>query len=482
MPRRPRFQVGVIGLGVIGSRVAAALRQEGHQVFVWNRSPRREPCFLGSPAAVAESAKILQVFVSDDDAVLGLIDTLGDSLTPEHIFLCHATVSPETARQAAAAVEKRGAKFLDAPFTGSRDAAESRQLTYYIGGEPLVLEKVRAILQASSQQIIHLGKIGDASLIKIACNLVAATQLQAVTEALALVAASQIPPSKFAEAMKHNGASSPLVGMKLPRIIAQNFEPHFALKHMFKDMQHAVRSGERVGLQLPVADVTRSLLFEGLKEGWGDLDFAALARHYFEVADPVLEEKDEPEAEPQPESRESPESSESRESSEPEPDSEKKTPAEQEPDRKDSTESKEPEKPEPEEKPEPAIGQASAKPKDPAPDPSDEPKKAEGGATKETEEKKPDPDTQSDGNKAAKEEKSSDQKKEPAPDEEKTEPSAKKEDEQPDAEEIDSKKEPNREPKDGDAEKVEEEAADSEPASDKPKKPGLFGWLGRKSN
>jgi len=302
MPRRPRFQVGVIGLGVIGSRVAAVLRHEGHQVYVWNRSPRREPCFLGSPNAVAESAKVLQVFVPDDDSVLGLIDLLGDSLTSEHTFICHATISPETTRKAADLVEQRGAKFLDAPFTGSRDAAENRQLTYYIGGDPNVLTRVRPILEVSSQHILHLGKVGEASLIKIATNIVSASQVQAVIEALALVAASQIPPSKFAEAMKLNGGASPLLGMKLPSIIGQEFDAHFTLKHMFKDMQHAIRSGERVGLQLPVTDVTRSLLFEGLKEGWGELDFSALARHYFEVADPVLEEKtdvtDQPESAP----------------------------------------------------------------------------------------------------------------------------------------------------------------------------------------
>lgn len=291
MPRRSRFQIGVIGLGVIGSRVAAALRQEGHQVYVWNRSPRREPCFLGSPSAVAASAKVLQIFVPDDDSILGLIDLLGDSLTSEHTFICHATISPETTRKAAELVEKRGAKFLDAPFTGSREAAENRQLTYYIGGDPHHLTRVRPILEVTSKNILHLGKIGEASLIKIATNIVSATQVQAVIEALALVAASQIPPSKFAEAMKVNGGTSPLTGMKLPAIISQDFDAHFTLKHMFKDMQHAIRSGERVGLQLPVTDVTRSLLFEGLKEGWGDLDFSALARHYFEVADPVLEEK-----------------------------------------------------------------------------------------------------------------------------------------------------------------------------------------------
>src|SRR5215510_2349693 len=116
MARPARRHAGVIGLGIIGSRVAANLRKAGYQTWVWNRTPRPEPNFLSSAAEVAESAKIIQIFVSDGPALIETIEAMAPVLGPEHIILNHATVSPKETSAAARLVEEQHANYLDAPF------------------------------------------------------------------------------------------------------------------------------------------------------------------------------------------------------------------------------------------------------------------------------------------------------------------------------------------------------------------------------
>jgi len=117
-------KIGVIGLGIIGRGVTANLRRKGFQVFVWNRTPRPVPNFVGSPAELAQLCDYIQIFVSDDEALLETVQRLSEKLTPKHIVLAHSTVAPASMRAAADIVGRCGARFVDAPFTGSKLAAQ----------------------------------------------------------------------------------------------------------------------------------------------------------------------------------------------------------------------------------------------------------------------------------------------------------------------------------------------------------------------
>src|SRR5207253_9639048 len=117
MTRTIRKRVGIIGLGIIGRRIADHLRHQGLSVFVWNRTPRPVPNFVGSPTELAQTCNYLQLFVSDDDALMRMIQVMTPSLTERHIVVPHATVSPDTMREAAALVERRGARLVEAPST-----------------------------------------------------------------------------------------------------------------------------------------------------------------------------------------------------------------------------------------------------------------------------------------------------------------------------------------------------------------------------
>src|SRR3982751_4339239 len=229
MARRTKKNVGVIGLGIIGSRVADNLRRLGFHVFVWNRNPRPIPNFVGAPAELAEMCDYVQIFVSDDDALLQVAKQLSPGLAPRHIVLAHCTVAPATMVAAAQIIERRGARFVEAPFTGSKEAAEKGELVYYIGGDEAVLAEARPLLEASSKEILQIGEIGQATAIKVATNMVTAASVQAAAEALALVQSTGLPVEKFVSAIEKNASYSKTLAMKLPKIVERNFERHFSV-------------------------------------------------------------------------------------------------------------------------------------------------------------------------------------------------------------------------------------------------------------
>lgn len=280
MARQTKPTAAVIGLGIIGSRVVSALRKSGFQVWIYNRSPRPEPNFLSSPAEVAEVAKHIQIFVSDGQALLSVVKSLAPALTPEHVVMNHATVSPHETREAAEIVMSRHAKFLDAPFTGSRDAAEQGQLVYYIGGDPAVLATVRPVLEASSKQILEIGEIGQAAVVKIATNLISASAIEALAEAHALLDKNGIDLRKLSLALECHGSRSALSDMKIPVMISGDFEPRFSLKHMFKDIQLALGLAAEKEIDLPAASAFAGAAMAGIQQGWGDSDFSVIARFY----------------------------------------------------------------------------------------------------------------------------------------------------------------------------------------------------------
>ncbi len=287
MSIRTRKNVGVIGLGIIGQRVADNLRQRGFHVFVWNRTPRPVPNFVGSPSEVAELCDFIQIFVSDDEALLQTAQRIARDVTPNHVVMAHCTVSPDTMRAAAEIVQKRGARFLDAPFTGSKMAAENGQLVYYVGGDEVALCHARPVLEASSREIIEIGKVGDATTIKVATNMVTAASVQAAAEALALVYKSGLPMEKFTAAMHNNGSNSSTLDMKLPMMIEGNFEAHFSVKHMLKDVVIATRLARGFGIEFGATDASRHGLTEEMRQGRGDDDYSSLFRQYFPSGGPL---------------------------------------------------------------------------------------------------------------------------------------------------------------------------------------------------
>jgi 3-hydroxyisobutyrate dehydrogenase-like beta-hydroxyacid dehydrogenase len=270
-------RVGVIGLGIIGARVAKNLRKAGYDVYVWNRTPKDEPQFVQSPRILAETCQVLQIFVANDAAILEAIENLLPALTPQHLLIAHSTISPETINEIAARIASSGAHLIDAPFTGSKGAAEKGQLVYYVAAAAADLERAKPVLEATSRHIVYFDNLGDASLVKIATNLITASIVQSLSEAVAVTEKAGVDLKKLAEAIEYNACRSGVSDMKLPAIIKRDFEPNFSLMNMLKDSRLALHLAEVFKLQLPVTGTVNQILARADEKGWGTKDFAVIS-------------------------------------------------------------------------------------------------------------------------------------------------------------------------------------------------------------
>jgi 3-hydroxyisobutyrate dehydrogenase and related beta-hydroxyacid dehydrogenases len=270
-------RVGVVGLGIIGARVAKNLRKAGFDVHVWNRTPKDEPQFARSVLALAEMCQVLQIFVANDAAFLETIAKLRPALTPQHLLIAHSTISPDTIKQIKAEIDPTGARLIDAPFTGSKGAAEKGQLVYYVAAEPADLERARPILEATSKHLVYFDHLGDASLVKIATNLITASIVQSLSEAIAITEKAGVDPNKLVEAIEYNACRSGVSDLKMQAILKRDFDPNFSLTNMLKDSRLALNLAERLQIELPVTETVNRTLSRADEKGWGSQDFAVVS-------------------------------------------------------------------------------------------------------------------------------------------------------------------------------------------------------------
>ena len=256
MSEQKSIRVGILGLGIIGSRIARHLREAGFPVAVWNRTPKSEPNFLASPAEVAKASDIIQLFVADPKAVFEVLDAIGDALTSHHIVVCSSTIGRDAVLEADRRVQAKGARFLDVPFTGTKGAADKAQLVYYIGGDAETFLAAKPMLEPVSKAIVQIGKIGEAALVKVLTNVIAAASIEVLAETLAVLKAEGIDPAIMGAALEHHGIRSGLVDLKLPVLLSGDYDTSFSLKHMLKDVQFGLDMGAELKLDLPVTQAT----------------------------------------------------------------------------------------------------------------------------------------------------------------------------------------------------------------------------------
>ena len=271
------MKIGVFGLGIIGSVWANNLCRDGDIVCGWNRTAKPAlPFFTADARDAAARSDLLIIVVADPPAVQQVLDQIRPALHPGQIVIQSSTISPPATLRFAAQVQATGAAFLEAPFTGSKPAAEQRQTVFYVGGDPQVLEQARPVLARLSRAIEHIGPLGSASALKLAMNINIAMIGQALCESLTYARAAGIADDRYFSALKLNVGHSGLATLKEPKLRAADFAPQFSLKHMAKDIRLTLESaGDRV---LPQTQAVMKVYEAGLARGWGDDDFIGLLR------------------------------------------------------------------------------------------------------------------------------------------------------------------------------------------------------------
>lgn len=280
--------LGFVGLGLMGSRIARRLLEAGHQLSGFNRTrAKAEPliqagmAWKNSPKEVVRASDITFSMVTDTAALSSI--TEGDDgilagLSAGKIYVDMSTVSPKAIRLLSERVAATGARMLEAPVSGSLPAAESGTLILFVGGDADTLERARPIFEQISQKIFHVGGNGQAIAVKIAINLNLPIQLVSLFEAVLLAERSGVPRAQALDALLNSVAASPAMKYRAPFMLKMPDEVWFSAEMMKKDILLALELGQETGVALTTARLVDELLDQAISLGWGNQDFAVLYR------------------------------------------------------------------------------------------------------------------------------------------------------------------------------------------------------------
>jgi 3-hydroxyisobutyrate dehydrogenase-like beta-hydroxyacid dehydrogenase len=282
------MRVAFLGLGIMGSRMAANLARAGFELTVWNRTAataqefadRHEGVTLApTPAEAARASEIVVTMVVDGPQVEAvLLGEQGAATGAQAGTLCIdcSTIGPSATTAIAAALAERGLEMMDAPVTGSAPRAQDGTLTIMAGGTPEAFARAEPVLQAMGRLIVHAGPLGHGQMVKLINNAVAATNAAVVGEALLVAARAGVDLDALTQIMGAGSGGSAMLDLKAEPMRRHDFAPLFKLEHMLKDVRLCLEEGQAAGAPFSFAALTREILTAGMGRGQGQEDFAVL--------------------------------------------------------------------------------------------------------------------------------------------------------------------------------------------------------------
>jgi len=282
-------QLGFLGLGIMGYRMASHLLKAGHDVALWSHTGSKaqqlakggKGTACATPREVAERSDVIFYCVGDTKMARqitvgsgGLIETVRKGA----ITCDCSSIAPEASIELNAAFAAKGAHFLDSPVTGSTGGAEKATLTFMVGGDKAVFERAKPYMEIMGKLFYYCGPAGQGLKAKVTQNLVGASIMQSFAEGLVLAAKAGIAPELMIEILENSAAKSGIASYKAPFILNRDFVTNFSAKWMHKDVGFALDLAKSLDLPLPMTAVTHQMLQATIAKGWGDDDFCSTIR------------------------------------------------------------------------------------------------------------------------------------------------------------------------------------------------------------
>ncbi len=280
-------RVGFVGLGIMGSRMAANLARARFGLVVWNRTASTARAWAAehgaevaeSPAEVAARSDVVITMVVDGDQVESVLlgeDGVAQSAHDGLLCIDMSTIGPRAARRIAERLAEHGIEFMDAPVTGSSPKAEDGTLTIMAGGSSQAFERARPVFEAMGKLIVHVGDVGQGQLVKVINNAVAAANTAVVAEALVAGKLAGADLDALVTVMQAGSGGSAMLELKAGPMRDHDWSTLFKLEHMLKDLRLCLDEAEAVGAGMELVQDTAELLAEAERRGLGERDFAAL--------------------------------------------------------------------------------------------------------------------------------------------------------------------------------------------------------------
>jgi len=281
------MKIGFIGLGIMGSRMAANLRKKGHELIVHNRTKDKAQPLLDqgaswaeSPAEVAKHVNIIFTMLSKPDAVaeVALIGkhSFLHKLPPKSLWIDCSSVNPSFSKLMAVEAKERKVHFLDAPVAGSKGPAEQAQLLFFVGGDSADVAAAKPLLECMGKAVYHIGGHGMGSAMKMVNNILLGQAMVAFSEALVFGESLGITKQAIFDTLASSPAMAPFLNFKRKKLEQNDFSVEFPLQWMHKDLHLAAETAYETGAALPSANCAKELFALAMRAGLGEKDFSAV--------------------------------------------------------------------------------------------------------------------------------------------------------------------------------------------------------------
>jgi 3-hydroxyisobutyrate dehydrogenase/glyoxylate/succinic semialdehyde reductase len=280
------MNIGFIGMGIMGSRMAMNLLAAGNSLTINNRTREKAQALLDkgakwadTPAALASSVDVLFTMLSTPEAVKAVATGQNgflQAMPKDTLWVNCSTVDPDFARQMAGLAEAQNIGYLDAPVAGTKGPAESGELVFLVGGDSGNIDRCQPFFDCMGKKTVYLGDVGMGSSMKMLFNLMLGFTMEAYSETLVLGEALGFSKEDIGKVLLDAPVTAPFVKLKHPLIAENNFEEHFPLCWMRKDLHLAADAAYSSGVALPALNLIKEIYGLAEKQGLGRKDFAAV--------------------------------------------------------------------------------------------------------------------------------------------------------------------------------------------------------------
>ncbi|HEX4187877.1 MAG TPA: NAD(P)-dependent oxidoreductase [Solirubrobacteraceae bacterium] len=280
-------RIGFLGLGIMGSRMAARLAGEGFGLTVWTHTAGKAQAWASehgaaaaaTPAGVARESEIVISMVVDGEQVASVLTGEHGAIEGAHAgMLCIdcSTIAPADTRRIAASLAERDVRMVDAPVTGSAPRAEDGSLTIMAGGTADDFARAKPVLEPMGQVIVHVGELGQGEMLKLINNALGAANAAALGEAMVLARATGVDLDAFTAVVSKGSGASAQLDLKSGAMRDHDYTTLFKAAHMLKDVRLCLEEAQAAGVPFPAASHARDLLAATLGRGYADDDYAAI--------------------------------------------------------------------------------------------------------------------------------------------------------------------------------------------------------------
>jgi len=279
-------KLGFLGLGTMGYPMARNLLRAGHQVWLWSNTADKarqlaadeKGTFCATPREVGANADCIFLCVGNtgmaEEVILGA-DGIVQGAKPGTVVVDASTIGPSDSRRIGAVLKTKGVDFLDAPCTGSTPGAQGGTLTFMIGGDEAIFEKVKPNFEPMGKRLYYCGGPGMGLQAKLSQNLILSNILMAFNEGMVLATKGGVDPKLMLDILDNSAAKCGLIAFKAPYVFRRDFQPNFAVKWMDKDIGLMLDSAEELGVPLQLTGLTRQLFQTAIAAGHGEEDICS---------------------------------------------------------------------------------------------------------------------------------------------------------------------------------------------------------------